>query len=255
MVSLGTNVALPLLGTRQMTRTPFSDDKCRPAFMVTLGLLPPYTLSDVKSAFRVKALETHPDRGGAKADFMRIHKAYNQAMEYLQITGDRRRWIADRVECHLRQQEVAAQVERLGGQTEFEESDWMIPCVGDFVALAVRLCVIKLQNTAADDAFLAFLAGKSPRAPYLTDLNLAGTPITDEGLQELTGLRQLRRLDLSGTSITNRGLKAAVRSLTSLEWVGVAGSGVGWLSRWRLHSLLSGREAEYRRMRLLIPSS
>ena len=40
-----------------------------------------------------------------------------------------------------------------------------------------------------------------------------------------------------------------------LEWVGVAGTGVGWLSRWRLHSLLSGREAEYRRMRLLIPSS
>jgi hypothetical protein len=121
--------------------------------------------------------------------------------------------------------------------------------------LANRLCVIKLQNTTADDAFLAFLAGQSPRAAYLTDLNLAGTPITDKGLQELTGLGMLRRLDLSGTRITNRGLQAAVRSLTSLEWVGVAGSGVGWLSRWRLHGLLRGREAERRRMRWLIPSS
>jgi hypothetical protein len=238
-----------------MIRTPFSDDKCRPAFMVTLGLLPPYTLSDVKSAFRVKALETHPDRGGAKADFMKIHEAYNQAMEYVQFTGDRRRWIADQVECHLRQQEVAAEVERLGGQTEFEEPDWMMPCVGDFVVLADRLRVIKLQNTAADDAFLAFLAGQSPRAPYLTDLNLAGASVTDKGLQELRGLRQLRRLDLSGTRVTSRRLQAAVRSLTSLEWVGVAGSGVGWLSRWRLHGLLRGREAEHRRMRLFIPSS
>src|SRR5262249_7470046 len=150
--------------------------------------------------------------------------------------------------------EVAAEVERLGGQTEFEEPDWMMPCVGEFVALADRLCVIKLQNTAADDAFLAFLAGQSPRAPYLTDLNLAGTPITDKGLQELTGLGRLRRLDLSGTRITNRGLQAAVRSLTSLEWVGVVGLGVGWLSRWRLHGFLRRREAEHRGIRLFIPS-
>jgi hypothetical protein len=236
-------------------RTPFSDDKCRPAFMVTLGLLPPYTLSDVKAAFRVKALETHPDRGGAKADFVKTHEAYDQAMEYVRFTGDRRRWIADQVDCHLRQQEVAAEVERLGGQTEFKEPDWMVPCVGDFAQLADRLCVIRLQKTVADDAFLAFLAGPSPRAAYLTDLNLAGTPITDKGLQELTGLRLLRRLDLSDTRITSRGLQAAVRSLTSLEWVGVADSGVGWLSRWRLHRLLRGREAERRLLRLVIPSS
>ena len=131
-----------------MISTPISDDKCRPAFMVTLGLLPPYTLSDVQSAFRVKALDTHPDRGGAKADFLKIHEAYDQAMEYVRFTGDRRRWIANQVECHLRQQEVAAEVERLGGQTEFEQPAWAMPCVGDFAVLADRLCVIELQNTA-----------------------------------------------------------------------------------------------------------
>jgi hypothetical protein len=43
---------------------------------------------------------------------------------------------------------LAAEVERLGGQTEFEQPAWVMPCVGDFDVLADRLCVIELQNTA-----------------------------------------------------------------------------------------------------------
>jgi Leucine Rich repeat len=236
-------------------KNPSSDGQCRPDFMAALGLLPPYTLSDVMAAFRLKALETHPDRGGTQADFMKIHEAYNQAVEYVRFDGDRRKWIADQVECHLRQQEVAAGVGRLGGLTEFQEPEWMRPCVGDFFVLAERLCVVKLQNTAADDAFLSFLAGPTPRAPYLTELNLAGTRVTDKGLQALAQLSLLQRLDLSGTSVTSRGIGAVVESLTSLDWVGVAGSGVGWLSRWRLHRLLNGREGEHRRMRLLLSAA
>jgi hypothetical protein len=238
-----------------MMKNPSSDDQCRPDFMVALGLLPPYTISDVTTAFRLKALETHPDRGGTKADFIKTHDAYSQAVEFVRFGGDRRKWIAEQVECHLRQQEVAAAVERLGGRTEFQEPDWMKPCVGDFVGLADRLCVVKLQNTSADDSFLSFLAGPPPRAPYLTDLNLAGTRITDKGLQELTRLSLLQRLDLSGTKVTSRGLGAVIESLTSLEWVGVAGSGVGWLSRWRLHRLLNGREGEHRRMKVLLSAA
>jgi Leucine Rich repeat len=235
--------------------TPSSDDLSRPDFMATLGLLPPYTLSDVIAAYRLKALETHPDRGGTKADFLKIHEAYRQAVEFVQFDGDRRKWIADQVECHLRQQEVVAVVDRLRGQTEVKEPDWMRPCVGDFIVLADRLCVVDLQNTSVDDAFLSFLAGPTPRAPYLTDLNLAGTRVTDKGLQALTGLSLLQRLDLSGTKVTSHGLRAVIESLTSLEWVGVAGSGVGCLSRWRLHRLLHGREGEHRRMRSLLSAA
>lgn len=226
----------------------------RPDFMVTLGLLPPYSPSDVKSAYRAKAMLAHPDRGGVAADFIKLHEAYKQATEYVQFTGDRRGWIASHVECHLRQQEVAAEVERLGGRTEFDEADWLKPHIGDFVLLADRLRVIQLQNTAADDAFLAFLAGRPSRAPYLTELNLAGTHLTDKGLQELTELKLLRKLNLAGTRVTTSGLQAAVLSLPSLEWVGMAGTRVGWLARWRLHGLLRGREAKRRRMALLIPS-
>ena len=37
--------------------------------MVTLGLLPPYTLEDIRAAYREKAKTLHPDRGGTPADF------------------------------------------------------------------------------------------------------------------------------------------------------------------------------------------
>ena len=237
-----------------MIKTPNSSDPGRPEFMATLGLLPPYTLHDVKAAYRVKAMETHPDRGGKPEDFIRIHEAYKRAMEYVEFTGDRRKWIAEQVEFHLRQQEAAAEVKRLGGRTEFEEVDWLRHHVGDFTSLADRLRIINLEGTAADDAFLTFLAGQPPRTPYLTELNLAGTRITDKGLAALAGFDLLRRLDVSGTKVTNSGFQAIVESLPALEWVGVAGSGVGWLSRWRLRALLRGRKAERRRLKLIMRS-
>jgi hypothetical protein len=88
----------------------------RPEFMATLGLLPPYTLDDVKSAYREKVWHAHPDRGGAASDFLKIQEAYERAVEYVEFCGDRRKWIATQVECYLRQQEAVAEVERLGGQ-------------------------------------------------------------------------------------------------------------------------------------------
>ena len=36
-------------------------------YMATLSLLPPYSLDDVKAAYRAKVLETHPDHGGTIA--------------------------------------------------------------------------------------------------------------------------------------------------------------------------------------------
>src|SRR5262249_12799891 len=196
-----------------MIKTPNSSDPDRPEFMATLGLLPPYTLQDVKAAYRAKAMETHPDRGGKADDFIRIHEAYKQAMEYVEFTGDRRKWIAEHVEFHLRQQEAAAEIQRLGGRAEFEEVDWLRHHVGDFSSLADRLRVIHLQGTAADDAFLTFLAGQPLRTPYLTELNLTGTRITDKGLPALAGFELLRRLDVSGTKVTNGGFQSVVESL------------------------------------------
>ena len=96
--------------------------------------------------------------------------------------------------------------------------------------LIERLRVIRLRNTAADDAFMNFLAEKLSRTPYLTELDLADTRISDKGLQ-LTGLIPATA-GLSGTRVTWRGLWATVEKLPSLEKVGLAGTAIGWLSRW-----------------------
>src|SRR6516162_6335680 len=57
----------------------------RPACMATLGLLPPYSRDDVEAAYRSQVWTAHPDRGGSVADFVKLQKAYEQAMEYVRF--------------------------------------------------------------------------------------------------------------------------------------------------------------------------
>jgi hypothetical protein len=203
--------------------------------MAVLGLLPPYTLEDVKAAYRDKVLQAHPDRGGNPADFVRLQEAYERAVEYASFRGDRRAWIAHQVEIHLRQEEIAAEVGRLGGVVQREAIDWLKHSLGDgFPLLADRMRLIRVHGVAAGDAFLAYLAEKPRRAPYLTELDVSGCGITDAGLAKLAGYEVLRRLDVSATAVTARGLRALLRTLPLLEWLNVGRTSLGWWSRWRL---------------------
>ena len=54
-----------------------SRDRPQSAWAV-LGLSPGATLIEVKRAFRQKALETHPDRGGNAETFLRVQRAYEK---------------------------------------------------------------------------------------------------------------------------------------------------------------------------------
>lgn len=220
-------------------------------FMATLSLLPPYSLDDVKSAYRAKALETHPDHGGTIDRFLKVQEAYERAVEYVTCCGDRRKWIADHVDSYRRQREAADKVERLGGTVEFEEVDWLRQSVGDFAWLAERLRVIRLRNTAADDDLLVYLFEEPLRTPYLVELDLAGTRVSDKGLRMLTVLSLLQRLDVSGTKVTGRALRATVDGLPALEELRLAETAIGWMTRWRLHSALSRRDAGNERRKFL----
>ena len=46
------------------------------AYLQILGLTFPFTLQDLKRAYRKKALETHPDSGGTAEAFRSVHNAY-----------------------------------------------------------------------------------------------------------------------------------------------------------------------------------
>lgn len=46
----------------------------------TLGLEPNATLTEIKRAYRLRALETHPDRGGTAEEFRKVQSAYERAL-------------------------------------------------------------------------------------------------------------------------------------------------------------------------------
>jgi DnaJ domain len=202
----------------------------RPEFMAVLGLLPPYTLEDVREAYRQKALAAHPDRGGDAAEFNRLSEAYDRATEYVALHGDRRAWIAAQVECHLAQEEVAAEVKRRGGDVEYERMAWVKATWGEgFELLADRLRGIRVRGMTDGDAFLAKLPGRD--LPYLSGMDLANSRVSDAGLRHLRTLSVLQWLDLSGSDVTYAGLRHLLERCPSLTYVNVKGTRVGWLRR------------------------
>jgi curved DNA-binding protein CbpA len=56
-----------------------------PAYFVTLGLTPPVTADQIKSAFRRKSFIVHPDHGGSEPAFIALRVDYEKALSY--VTG------------------------------------------------------------------------------------------------------------------------------------------------------------------------
>lgn len=57
----------------------------------TLGLTPAATTAEIKRAYRQKALELHPDRGGEAQAFRALHQAYRSALGRRAKADDRPR--------------------------------------------------------------------------------------------------------------------------------------------------------------------
>ncbi len=205
--------------------------------MATLGLLPPYTVEDVRMAYREKAKTLHPDRGGPVEEFRKLHEAYERATEYAQFRESRRHWLAAQVERFTVQEQIVAEVRRRGGRVELEEIDWVKQSIGeDFAAVTERLRGLSVRDQTDGDAFVQFLAAHRPALGYLRWLDLAGCRLSDEGLLRLREFKDLKRLNLAGTAISADGLKV-LETLPQLEWLNLAGTAVGWWPRWRLRWL------------------
>jgi Leucine-rich repeat (LRR) protein len=101
------------------------------------------------------------------------------------------------------EKKAIAAIEKLGGKVTYDPNRPGKPAIG-----------VSFAGTKVTDAGLKELPGLR----NLTTLSLGDTKVTDEGLKNLAGLKDLSELDLSLTQTTDKGLKelAGLKNLAML---------------------------------------
>jgi hypothetical protein len=212
----------------------------RPQFAVTLGLLPPYTIDDVKRAYMDKVKDAHPDRGGDREAFDRIQRAFEEGQEYLRFRSDRRKWIAARMDEYLAILALNERLQKLGAEVETVMLDWVRRSFGDFADLTESIVGIRLTGATNVGELVETLVREQACLAGLKRLELPGCPVTDAIAWHLRPLKGLTHLDLSNTAITWRAL-SLVDFLPALVTFDVGGTSVSWWPRVRLKRALGKR--------------
>ena len=202
-----------------------------PECIAILGLMPPVTLEDVKQAYLAKARTMHPDRGGDPEQFVRLQKAFEDANEYVKFKAGKIEWLASKIDAYAQQQEVVTAAIERGGEARMEEADWLRKSFGDdFGHVADKLVEVRVRGAGADDLFAILLGFRAESLKDLAVLDLAGGPLTDEGLLQLKNLKNLRSLDLRGTAVGK--LAAEIPQwFEQLEFLGLPKGALGLLGR------------------------
>lgn len=187
---------------RAIAKSPSSKRTQREA-VDKLGLSLPVTEKDVKQAYFQRAREAHPDHGGAASEFLEVQRAFEEALEFAKRNGKRLPWIGAQMPVYVAQIEAIELVERLGGTTAVETLDWLDGTVGDdFAQLADRLKGIDLSGSAVTDSDLSRLLVDPHHLPFLEDVNLADTAVSDASAGRLMRLPKVERIDLRGTKVS-----------------------------------------------------
>ena len=204
----------------------------RPPFMVALGLLPPYSLEDVRRAYFDRALVAHPDRGGSAEEFNKLHEAYTQATEYAGFRVSRVDWLGAWVEHYADEQRIVADIRELGGSTAVELAGAVSQSIGDdFANVFERLVDVKFSGSSQGDSVVEYLVAQHGALSGLRSLELVNCRLSDAAVARLHVLGSLRRLDLSGTPVSYRGI-APLRQLPELTWLGLERTRVPRWRRW-----------------------
>lgn len=222
--------------------------------MVTLGLLPPYMPEDVEKAYLAKVKEIRPDLGGDPKPFYAVQNAYMEAKEYLKFRGDRRGWIAKRMDEYLATQEIEEQIRAFGAEVETSFLDWLQKSFGEFAELTENILGIRLNNAANGDEFIDFLVAHREQLLELQKLDLAGCTISDNAVRQLSVFRRLHELDLSRTAITWQSLHI-VEWLPELHTLGVEGTHLNWFTRRKLASQLRQKRKAVDSLRAIHPTT
>lgn len=224
----------------------------RPPFMAKLGLLPPYMTEDIEKAYLAKVKEIRPDLGGDPKPFYEVQTAYMQAKEYVKFRGDRRGWIAKRMDEYLATQEVTEQLKAFGAEVETNFVDWLQKSFGEFAELTESILAIQLNNSPKGDEFIDLLLQKHDQLLALERLDLAGCTVSDAAVQRLSVFRRLREINLNRTPITWQALHI-VEWLPELHEVHAEGTNLNWFTRRRLASQLKKKRQLAESMRAVHP--
>jgi hypothetical protein len=212
----------------------------RPEFAVTLGILPPYTMDDVKRAYLSKVRDAHPDRGGDRASFDRIQRAFEEAGTYLKFRSDRRLWIAARMDEYLSVISLVERLKSLGAEVESSTLDWVKRSFGDFANLTESIVGIELHDSKNAAELVELMIGEQASLPGLKRLSFAGCPVDNLLALELRVFKSVSDLDLSRTPITDRAL-TVVEFLPDLVTLNIEETSVGWWARHKVERLLRKR--------------
>lgn len=82
-------------GPRVSSTRPPAPDEQRASLWSVLGVGPDASAEEVKRAYRKRALEAHPDRGGDPEVFRRVQRAYEQALVRVRKRAPKRKREAD----------------------------------------------------------------------------------------------------------------------------------------------------------------
>jgi hypothetical protein len=219
----------------------------RPEFAVVLGLLPPYTIDDVKRAYLAKVKDAHPDHGGDRNAFDRIQQAYEQAGAYLAFRGDRRQWIAARMEEYVAVEALIGRLRGFGAEVDTTLLDWVKQSFGDFASLTQSIVGVRAGGAVNVADLLDTMVRERALLSGLKRLELPGCPLDDRLALQLRVFSSLIELDLSQTQITARAL-AVTDWLRQLEEFNIDGTPIGWWPRqklaWRLARRRGSRPAD-----------
>lgn len=230
-----------------MSTTADSPMESRPGFLAQLGLLPPYTVDDVRQAYLELAKKTHPDAGGSADEFSRVQQAYEQALEFVEFRSDRRKWVAAHMDEYLGVQRVRSELEAMGAQVTLHAIDWLNDSFGDFAQLTETVREICLLNSARADEAIACMVRESHTLRRVRGMNLSGSRISKPRLWDLRFFPQLEHLDLSHTNAGAEVLELAGR-LPKLDCLELEGTRVGWWTRRRIARLFARRRKKRSRL-------